>query len=87
VQRCSVSIMVNDNQTHFIETEAGSLFEAAWAGLHDWAKQWWYQAPHAHRSSFRARLSQRLSVNSLRCQRPARPGGRRINPTRWQWGW
>jgi len=31
-----------DDQLHSIETDAESVFEAAYEGLHDWARLWWY---------------------------------------------
>jgi hypothetical protein len=32
----------NDDQLHSIETDADSLLEAAYAGLRDWCRMWWY---------------------------------------------
>jgi hypothetical protein len=37
-----VSLTANDNEIHSVETEVASVFEAAYAGLHDWCRQWWY---------------------------------------------
>ena len=31
-----------DGQVHTVETDAASLFEAAYAGLHQWAGVWWF---------------------------------------------
>jgi hypothetical protein len=44
VQRCIVSIRGKDNQEPSIETEADSLFGAAYAGVQVWSKLWWFSS-------------------------------------------
>ena len=44
VRRCIVSIRGKDNQEHSIETEAESLFGAAYAGVQVWSKLWWFSS-------------------------------------------
>ncbi|HKD07528.1 MAG TPA: hypothetical protein VKB79_16620 [Bryobacteraceae bacterium] len=39
---CSVSIKGLDGWIHSLETEAGSLAEAAYAGVREWSRLWWY---------------------------------------------
>lgn len=43
-RHCTVSIKGEDDQLHSVETDAESLFEAAYAGVQQWAKLWWYAA-------------------------------------------
>jgi hypothetical protein len=42
VRRCIVSIGGKDNQDHSIETDAESLFGAAYAGVQVWSMLWWF---------------------------------------------
>lgn len=44
VRQCVVSIRGTDGQEHSIDTEAESLFGAAYAGVHEWAKMWWFSS-------------------------------------------
>ena len=41
MKRCTVSIA--DGETHMIEVEASSLYDAVDQASPQWAKLWWYQ--------------------------------------------
>jgi hypothetical protein len=45
---CTVSVIGSDRQTHTLEVDAASLFEAVDKAVQQWALLWWYgDATHA----------------------------------------
>jgi hypothetical protein len=42
MRRCIVSMTGRDSQEHQLETDATSLFDAAYAGIDKWCRLWWY---------------------------------------------
>ena len=43
MKSCTVSMIGKDGETHLVEVEASSLFDAAGQAVQRWARFWWFQ--------------------------------------------
>ena len=40
---CTVSMIGKDGESHLVEVEASSLFDAAGRAVQQWTRMWWFQ--------------------------------------------